>query len=89
MYRSGTVLLIKLRHCLVKSSLFFFFWFEMKQIQTSFHHAPWNAVKEHSSLSLLQVRWNGAELVQPELDEVSPNPTRNRGLIRKPDSAQQ
>ena len=35
----------------VKSSLFF--WYKMKQTQTSSHHAPWNAVKEHSSPSLL------------------------------------
>ena len=26
---------------------------------------------------------------QPEPEKVSPNPTRNRGLTRKPDSAQQ
>ena len=29
----------------------------------------------------------GSERTLPELEEVSPNPTRNHGLIRKPDSA--
>ena len=31
----------------------------------------------------------GSARTLPEPEEVSPNPTRTRGLIRKPDSAQQ